>query len=599
MTAYGIDRTNAAGRMGAAPSAADLWFTPDGDDAEVRTVQAKLREIEVTPQDYGADDTGVSSCVTAFQAAMTVLANGGKLRVPEGTYLFTLASDSDSIQIPSGVSVECDAGVVFKYSYNNAPLFVISEKSNVRIVGRPKIVFTGTYNTDASASSSPRFGYTYSTGAYQWRVHIACVGSSNVEIDVICEGNTTANVQDAAILLLGADDGSLTAGNRVTVLANDVAQGVVMSAQKGAVIDVTTDRYSQASNAVYGPGHAVYHINKSGDTASTGCKIRIVDTAGTAISSYTSGGHTGAFRNINNSEIEINSQRAEGAFYYDKVSGCRFKVLYRSSSTEDDTSNYTIMGIDTNGGSADISIDAQIYHLGQRNQGLIGSSITPGSDCSRMRVKGMLVRNCDGSESIPSLGWAGEYGESDITYINIGSGAQRTLAVNILGDNNIHRVKSLGVVANPRISVTAGSNNTFYCSGDSTVDYDGNEFTPASGNAVIWESARQYQSNKSIGTTTNPTTTFQLPKDGAYIVSLTLIESALDHARTSMWWVVWDNDTNDFTVATEMVTAATKGASAPSAMALTVDNAGLCTVTSTAGSATWSLRYGYRQISGT
>lgn len=574
-----------------------IGYTPSGSGTS-RTVQAKLREIETTPQDHSADPTGVASCVTAFQAAMTALANGGKFRIPEGTYLFTLASDSDSIQIPSNVSVECDAGVVFKYSYNDGPLFVIAEKSNVRFVGKPKFIFTGTFNT-GGASGTTRFGYARSGGNYEWRCHIACVGSSNVEIDILCEGETTSNVQDRAILLLGADDGNLVSGNRVKLKADDVCQGIAFEGQKDFIVEVSQDRYSNASSAVYGPGHVAYHTLTAGVTDSTGGTVIVKDLAGTAISSYTTAANSASMRGLTNSRVTVDSQRAEGAVIIDKNTNVGYSIRHRSASTEDDTNTGIVHAVDINGASADVVIDLDIQALGQRNQTVVNlNGVGTASNNLRMKVRGTIARNCDGTESTAGLGWSGNYGSSNIEYLNLGSGAQRALVTNIKGDDNTHRIRSLGAVANPRITVTAGSNNTFICSGDSTIDFDGNEFTPASGNAVIWESARQYQSNKSIGVTTNPTTTIQLPKDGAYLVSLTLIESALDHARSSLWWVVWDNDTNDFTTTEEIVTAATKGGSAPSAMALAVDNAGLLTMTSTAGSATWSLRYGYKQMSG-
>lgn len=576
----------------------DVSFVQSGIEATARDLQTKVREIETTPQDYGADSTGVSSCVTAFQAAMTALANGGKFRIPEGTYLFTLTGDSSSIQIPSNVSVECDAGVVFKYSYNDAPLFVIAEKSNVRFVGKPKFLFTGTFNT-GSASGTTRFGYARAGGNYEWRCHIACVGSSSVEIDIQCEGETTSNVQDRAILLLGADDGSLVSGNRIKLKANDVCQGVALEGQKDFVVEVSQDRYSNASSAVYGPGHVAYHTVTAGVTDSTGGTIVVKDLAGTAISSYTTAANSASMRGITNSRVTIDSLRAEGALIIDKNTNVTYTVTHRSSSTEDDTTTGIVHGVDTNGASADVVLNIDLQALGQRNQSVVNfGGIGTASNNLRMKIRGSIARNCDGTESTAGLAWSGNYGSSDIEYLNLGSGAQRALVTNVRGDDNKHRIRSLGAVANPRITVTAGSNNTFFGEGDSTIDFDTNEFTPASGNAVIWGSARQYQSNKSIGVTTNPTTTFQLPKDGAYLVSMTLIESALDHARSSMWWVLWDNDTNDFTTTQEIVTAATKGGSAPSAMALAVDNAGLCTMTSTAGSATWSLRYGYRQMSG-
>lgn len=57
-------------------------YTPAGTGAVATTVQAKLRQV-VSVLDFGADNTGTSSSVTAFN---TVLALGGTVYVPSGTY---------------------------------------------------------------------------------------------------------------------------------------------------------------------------------------------------------------------------------------------------------------------------------------------------------------------------------------------------------------------------------------------------------------------------------------------------------------------------------------------------------------------------------
>lgn len=598
-----ISASISSATLAASGGSALIGFIEPGTGALSRPVQDKLREIEKTPQDYSGDSTGVASNVAAFQNGMAALSTlgGGKFRVPSGTYLFTLAGDSDSISVPSNVVIECDPGVVFRYGYNNSPLFVIANKTNARLIGKPKFVFTSAYNTDSS-SGTTRFGYARVGGNYEWRAHVACVGSDHCEIDIECEGSTTAKVQDRAVLLLGKDDGTLTIGNKVTARVNDVCQGVAAEGQQDFEITVHADRYSSASSAVYGPGHALYCTYTSANAASTGGKISIIDLAGTQLSSYTTAAHSGAFRNLTNSKVYINSQRAEGAFYFDKNTNVEYWVQQRTSSTQADTSNSGIQGIDTNGASADVTIHVDIQQLGAgRNQTAVGlAGIAAAANNLRCKVRGRIVRNCDGSESTAFVAWVGNYGSSNVECVNIGSGVQKTSVTNVLGDDNVHHIRALGAVAGPRVAVTAGNRNTFFCSGDSTVIYDVNEFVPSSGNAVIWESFREYTSLISIGTTTDPTTTFQLPKEGAYLVNINLRRSDNAFSRAGLYWVVFDDAGNDYTTAQLIGTQITKGGgSAPSALTLAVSNVGLCTVTSTAASQLWWLDYGYRQISGT
>lgn len=63
-------------------------FRGGGVGAVVRTLWAKLMDLQVSPEDYGADPTGVISSVTAINAAATYLAGlGGGTIVGTGKYL--------------------------------------------------------------------------------------------------------------------------------------------------------------------------------------------------------------------------------------------------------------------------------------------------------------------------------------------------------------------------------------------------------------------------------------------------------------------------------------------------------------------------------
>lgn len=70
-----------------AAAAASGSFTPTGTGATVRTQDVKMREVELSVLDYGADKTGVADSLTAFNNALTAAAAGcRRLRIPAGTY---------------------------------------------------------------------------------------------------------------------------------------------------------------------------------------------------------------------------------------------------------------------------------------------------------------------------------------------------------------------------------------------------------------------------------------------------------------------------------------------------------------------------------
>ncbi len=398
----------------------------------------------------------------------------------------------------------------------------------------------------------------------------------------------------------------ITRRPRATGYPDDVCQGLVGSEQERFVIDgVYSDRYSNASNALYGPGHVLYVT--AGATPSTdGYIANVPDSAGTAISSFTGGSHSVSLKYLSHTKVTgIFSRRSEGALNFDTLENVSIEGRHHSAATDDASGSGIIYAVNPTAGAQvnkHVKIKFEVIQDAQRDMSPVHlGDIATGAKNLYCDLDVTVIRTGDGTEATAGVYWAGSFGTARIIHQNKGSSTTKAvITVDRTSEDNNFYIRSLGSVPNPRIVLGSNgtqSRNTFWCSGDSTVDYDTNEFTPVTGNAVIWESARQYQSSKTIGVTTDPTTTFTLPQPGAYLVNITLIESDLDHARSELYWVVFDNDTNDFTTAQSMTTAITKGGSAPSAMSLAVDNAGVCTVTSTAGSDTWILRYGYRQLS--
>jgi hypothetical protein len=67
-----------------------IGFLQAGVNAVLRTTQAKLREVEISITDFGADPTGVAACDTAWARAQASLPlTGGRIVFPAGTFRFT------------------------------------------------------------------------------------------------------------------------------------------------------------------------------------------------------------------------------------------------------------------------------------------------------------------------------------------------------------------------------------------------------------------------------------------------------------------------------------------------------------------------------
>lgn len=583
-----------------ASSAADSIYSPAGVGAVPSTVETKLREV-VSVKDYGVDSTGVSSCVLGFQkAALALAAAGGVLKIPAGTYWFSLASDADTIQLPSNCTVDCEPGVTFRWDYWGSPLFAIVNKSNIVWEGRgAKFVWAGTFGT--TSGSRDAFGFGKTIPAYEWCAHVASVGSSYVNLrDLRCEGSTTGNNQNVFLLFRGTAAGDRVRGNKIIgIEAHDVSQGALWSEQEAFEIDMVGGRYSSASAGLYGPGHTLYITE--GDVPSRNGTIKVRDNADSRAGVHVAGAHSVSLKNLHNADVKVSSARPEGGLNFNNIADVIMDVSYRSSDTTADP-NGVVFGSNPLTGNADCKLKVRSVFESPRNMSVVNlGGIAASSSNLNFELDADIVVTQTGTEAAAAILWVADKGVATVRYENKGSGAARPVLTADKGSNgNNFFINTRGTVANPRVLIGAtGSpaNNTFYCSGDSTVDFDANEFTPSSGNAVVWQGHRQYASQRNLGTVTNPAAEFTLPLPGAYLVNVEMKSSDNNHSRAGLYWVVWDNaSANDYVTAQLLGAQISKGGVAPSALALTVNNSGVCAVSCTAGSNTWLMKYGYRQL---
>lgn len=106
--------SNLAGN--AAGQGADLvGFLQAGTGATGRVSQDKIREIQVSVTDFGADPTGVADSTTAFNEAVTLVGSlgGGVIYVPQGTFKVTstiTVSSNEVVFIGAGFDTMHDTG---------------------------------------------------------------------------------------------------------------------------------------------------------------------------------------------------------------------------------------------------------------------------------------------------------------------------------------------------------------------------------------------------------------------------------------------------------------------------------------------------------
>lgn len=89
-----------------------IGFLQAGVGAVMRSIQAKLRELPVTPYDFGAKGDNATDDLAAFQAAIThCVSTQARLWIKEGAYVL-----SGKLTIPSTFDITCDETAAMRWT---------------------------------------------------------------------------------------------------------------------------------------------------------------------------------------------------------------------------------------------------------------------------------------------------------------------------------------------------------------------------------------------------------------------------------------------------------------------------------------------------
>jgi len=570
-----------------------------GDGAVATTTQAKQRE-RVTVQDYGT----AAVATTAFTKALARLSalGGGVLKVPYAEYDFAITGDSSTILIPSNVALEIAPGTIFNWSYWGSPLFGIINKTNVHVIGDALFKWAGTFGT--TTGSRDAFSYGLAIAAYEWCAHIACMGSEHVKIQGLrCEGDTTSNTQNIFISAQGKSTGA-KAKNVVIedIYSNDVSQTILMSGlQLFKVKDIRSDRYSQASNALYGPGHVVY----CSDISDQG-EISNISDAATQIDAYTDGGHTVAAKSCTNVRINnISSNRPEGILTLGLTSGNTHsvdvsKLNYYSADTTGGATSATgnIYISPTVGGFTynNVSFEDVNLKMTTGDRAMFNCNVAAVTDAVNFKIRDLrMTKEVNGAgDNSNFLTFLGTGWDVDCTVTNMGTQNKPMVSWGTSLKSNIVLRICGGTQPIPRLNWTGSNSNKV------TIINQSNRLTNfQEGNTAQTVSLLPITNmlTANLGVTTDPTFTVQLPAVGKYLLDVSLISSDNNHGRGGLYQIVFDDAaTNDYTTATLIGSQYSKG-STITVLGVSVSATGLVTVTSTASSTTWIESYGYTLIS--
>ncbi len=174
-----------------------VGFIQSGTGAVPRTVQAKLREVELSVTDYGAVGDGVTNCRAGVVAALAEAASiGGRVTFPPTPNSYYIDLTDGSITVPSNVSM-VGFGQRSKITIDTTslvPLFDCSTNDDIQFDG---LHLVGNLPTQGSVGSGSC-------------AISAAPGASNISVNDCIATDWTKHVFD-----LDGVDGLVVSGNRV------------------------------------------------------------------------------------------------------------------------------------------------------------------------------------------------------------------------------------------------------------------------------------------------------------------------------------------------------------------------------------------------
>lgn len=258
-----------------APSLVDslgtLSFEPSGAGGTVRSAQAKLREVEVSLQDYGGvpdgnPSNGAANLLACQRALAALPAAGGKIVAKGGTFIlsdsFNMRRSNVTFWVDSGAEIKTVAptsdGHVIAFvegaSYGGSDA---AQSINVHFKGGGKI-------TADAGSSDNAVGFTRCKNGSCVGMVLAAgqyAGTAQVNCDEILFGfNRVTTAGAAAISFISA---SAATGQKDR---NNAAIGNVIEASTGYGIYADYfDKLEVSGNRITSAGRCLYLVGQSGD----------------------------------------------------------------------------------------------------------------------------------------------------------------------------------------------------------------------------------------------------------------------------------------------------------------------------------------------